>query len=526
MSRSLAFAAAVIVLTAAALAFRLPNLGNRPFHGDEAVHAFKFRDVWEKGVYRYDPNEYHGPTIYYAALPAVAAKGRQGFATTQEADYRLPIAVAGALMIPALLLIRDGLGRRAVLWAGLLTALSPAFVFYSRYYIQEVFLALFTLGFLACWWRYRMSGKVGWIVACGASAGLMIATKETAPIAFVAAGVAWLVTSRLLPEQKGPLDKGKRAVIIKRVAVVAISALAVAYLFLSGFFSHPLGPLGYYQSYTPWLQRARATDIHNYPWSHYLSLLAWTHRAKGPVWSEGLILGLALLGALMAFARRQSDPESGHAGFVRFIAVYTLVLTAIYSAIPYKTPWLVLSFLSGMILLAGYAASSIVDAAQSLPAKLILGGLLLAGCAQLGWQAYRTSFVYHSDGRNPYVYAQPVPDVVGLANRVNELARFHPQKEAMPVKVFSVDEYYWPLPWYLRRLSNVGYWAELPANVSAPIVIASPAFDEALTPRLPDHLMTGIYGLRRGTFMQLFVSMQVWEPYVMSRPKPPPSPDE
>src|ERR1051325_6775812 len=145
-----AFLVVLLLLTAGALALRLPSLGNRPFHGDEAVHAFKFRELWEHGVYRYDPNEFHGPSLYYAALPTVQSNGRHSFAETRESDYRLATALVGIALIPLLALIRDGLGRRATLFSALSIAISPAFVFYSRYYIQEIFLVFFTFAAIGC----------------------------------------------------------------------------------------------------------------------------------------------------------------------------------------------------------------------------------------------------------------------------------------------------------------------------------------------------------------------------------------
>ena len=148
-----AFFVALLTLMLGALLLRLPDLGNRPFHGDEAVHAVKFRDLWEKGVYRYDANEFHGPTIYYAALPAMWLRGRRDFVATQEADYRLPIVLFGAALLLWLAPLADGPGRWSALWAATFIALSPAFVFYSRYFIQEMLLAFFTLGALACGWR-------------------------------------------------------------------------------------------------------------------------------------------------------------------------------------------------------------------------------------------------------------------------------------------------------------------------------------------------------------------------------------
>src|SRR5207249_2852471 len=89
-----------------------------------------------------------------------------------------------------------------------------------------------------------------------------------------------------------------------RALIFGAVSLAVAYLFLSGFLSHPTGPLGYFQSFTPWIHRAGATDIHNHPWYYYLSILIWSHRASGPVWSEGLIIGLAMFGGISAFRQK------------------------------------------------------------------------------------------------------------------------------------------------------------------------------------------------------------------------------
>ena len=62
--------------------------------------------------------------------------------------------IFGIGLIGLLLLLTDGLGKTAVATAALLTAISPAMVFYSRYYIQEMLLVFFTLAALGCGWRY------------------------------------------------------------------------------------------------------------------------------------------------------------------------------------------------------------------------------------------------------------------------------------------------------------------------------------------------------------------------------------
>ncbi len=81
------------------------------------------------------------------------------------------------------------------------------------------------------------------------------------------------------------------------------------------------------------------------------------HSGKGPIWSEGLILALALIGILSVFTGK--NWTEGNRNFIRFLALYTIILTVIYSAISYKTPWCLLSFWNGMILLAGVGARDI-----------------------------------------------------------------------------------------------------------------------------------------------------------------------
>jgi predicted membrane-bound mannosyltransferase len=65
--RYLLFAIAVL----AGVLLRLPWLDLRPLHVDEAVHAVKFGELLERHTYRYDPVEYHGPTLnYFTLIPA------------------------------------------------------------------------------------------------------------------------------------------------------------------------------------------------------------------------------------------------------------------------------------------------------------------------------------------------------------------------------------------------------------------------------------------------------------------------
>ncbi len=522
-----ALVAVLVVLTVGALWFRLPVLDNRPMHGDEAVHAFKFRELWEKGDYRYDYNEYHGPTIYYAELPVVWLQGRKNFTEVTPSDYRLSTVLFGAAMLLLLLPLSNALGKHGVVVSALLLAISPAFVFYSRDYIQEVLLAFFTLGMLACGWRYTRHLRYSWLIGAAVFAGLMIATKETAVITFVACGLAFPLTSFWTKRADG-ISPDLRRLWNSKFAPVAVGVtLLTAALFLTCFFKHPQAAADYLRSYTPWLGRAHGTNLHRHPWYYYLQILIWSKTGASPVWSEGLIMGLALVGGIAALLPKERGRLESSTQFARYLTFTSFLLTAAYSVIPYKTPWCVLSFLLCFILLAGIGAIALMRLLPGSLLKTVASLALLAGYWQLGAQSYRTSYVAYLDSANPYVYAQPVADVVELGQRLEKLTLAYHEHNAMVIKVFSKDQYYWPLPWYLREFPNIGYYQGVPEDAQAPIVLADPDYEDQLDKKLgPTHLMNHIYGLRPGAFFEIWIHMDVWEAYLNWKKTQPQPKDE
>ena len=123
-------------------------------HNDEAVHAIKFGKLWQHGGYKYDPNEHHGPSLYYAALALGRLTFGPDFDHYTEARLRWVTVLFGLGLILLLPLLTDGIGRQGAAWAGLFTAVSPAFVFYSRDFIHEMLLVFFAFLALVSGWRY------------------------------------------------------------------------------------------------------------------------------------------------------------------------------------------------------------------------------------------------------------------------------------------------------------------------------------------------------------------------------------
>ncbi len=511
------FALGLLVVGIGALALRLPQLNLRPMHNDEAVNAIKFRDLWNKGKFVYDPHEYHGPTLHYSTLVSARLNPSPDFDSFGEATFRRVTLVFGVALILLLPWLADGLGRAETLCAAVLTAISPALVFYSRYYIHETLLVFFTGVLISAAWRYWRTRHLGWCLLAGAALGLMHATKETFVLAIAALVAALLLTGAWGRWVEGRTMAAKPDLNPTHLGAALVVALLVSVTLFSSIFTNASGPLDSVRTYLPWLSRAGGNSPHVHPWYFYLQRLACFRPANSPVWSEGLILILAAIGLASAFKRRTvQGPDSV---LVRVIAFYTVTLTLVYSVISYKTPWCLLGFLHGMILLAGVGAVAAIRFWNQRGPRIVTAALLIVAAVHLGWQAWRASYVYYADRKNPYVYAHTSPDILNLVEKVEALARVHPKGREMLIKVMAADSDYWPLPWYLRRFTQIGWWDRIPADPLAPVMIVSSKFEAAFDGR-PEksHLMTGYYQLRPEVFVELYVELNLWRAYLQSRP--------
>jgi len=536
--------ALILAIAAGAFAFRLPHLDIRAMHTDEAVHAVKLGILMDTGTYTYNPNEYHGPTLYYFTLPFLWLTGVHSYAEIpSEVPLRIVTVIFGVGLIMLLLLIRDGIGRPAAACAAALTAVSPAMVFYSRYYIQEVLLAFFTFTAIAAGWRYYRSRNIWWALLAGISLGLMYASKETCVIAYGCMLVAAVLTTvwnrkivplEVAPTSDGKTTQGKEQSLLNpwHIAAVILVAAIVAALCLTAALTQPRAILDSMLTYVQYVHRASTGDsstsgsgLHNHPWYYYVRMLAYARYGSRLWWSEAFILLLALVG-LAATLRSRSLAEM-HIGFARFLAIYALLMTVTYSAIPYKTPWCMLSFLHGLILTAGIGAAAVYGRFKNRPVRVIMCILMFTGLYHLGLQSYRGSFVYHSDSRNPYVYGHTSTDLLKLVDRVEQIAEVHPDGYDMLVEVVVPGADYWPLPWYLRRFSRVGYWDALPDrehlaspavhSAHGPLIITSPSLEHELRAELQSPYQTEYFGLRPDVLLVTYIKSDLWEEFLEGR---------
>ncbi len=401
--------AQVCAVAAIAALLRLPHLSERPMHADEAVLAYKLGTLLEERTWSYDPRDHHGPVLLYATAPAARIAGAGSWRTLTEPILRFVPALAGTALAAV----------TALAWpvGGLFVALSPAMVFHSVYYIPEMFLVLFTASCVLAVRRYAGERRARWMVLAGIFAGLMYATKETAVIA-----LACLAFAALLRPPAAHL------------VYAVLAALATAALLLT--------PAGLVDSvaglFTVWIRRAIGPSLHTHPPWFYLGLLA---RTELPI----------LLGAAAAVFIRPRE---------RTLGIFALLMLAVYSLLPYKTPWSIMSAFWALAALAGATAES---ALRRHPRAA--GAVTLAAAAALFWPAPAAV----------WTYAGTHPDIRRIAS---DLERFG---NGVRVQVIS-QQNVWPLPWYLRPFPNAGYLREVPPGAPlAPVVLATPEMEEQIT---------------------------------------------
>ncbi len=509
----------------------------RTFHPDEANQAFTTGRLLETGACPYSPADYHGPTLHYAAAAIQKAAGHDSTAALDATLLRAtPMAFAVlALVLGFLAVRRIARSASAALAFAVLLATAPMFVFFATDFIHEMPLACFTMmmlwaaaGYLSPQTgrpsaaRGGRDGRGRFALLFGVAAGLAFATKETCALTFAAAAIAALP---LLP-------RWLRARAAAAPAAGGFGAASHAALALAGFL---LSSALLYSSFTAdWsgvysafvaapLEYARramgdaasaGAPAHVHPWWQYLKWLFGCTRDGAAHWSrrfseiavlaQALLLLIPTAGFCAVFRRRlwQSTSRSLRS-WLLFSCAYTLALFALYSALPYKTPWCALQILLGLMLSLALGQALVAEILAGACPKT-KGARLLAALLPVALAA-AIALADHLPGLRrmaadpdskeiPYNYASASPQVKAMAAAIGDALRG--QDCAFPfVAVALPAEDTWPLPFYLRSVNGrVGYWTrfeelEALAGIGArPNVVVVPAEEGHLVQPLFPHL--------------------------------------
>ncbi len=524
-----------VLIALLALAVRLPQLGERPMHTDESINAYIIGQLLDGKSFQYDPQDRHGPALAAFTLPLVKLQGATNFSELTESELRLSTVLAGTATV---LLFGAGVemfGFVACFIAALLFAFAPLPVYYNRYFIHESFFVLATFGLILYGWRAMQKKSVGLAALAGGCGGLMLAAKETAPLHFFALTLAalavrlWSVRIRsraatapqiirtdncLLPSHPKLPKMILSAVIVFIFVTILLftwlgenwPALAELFHAVSNFTARA-GGQGHEKPF--WYYAKLLCD----DWSGRISAQSWFSRANfkllGNGWSGMIVAILALLGIVSVTLQLLGRPRQQPLAPRIFLTVYALAIFAIYSAIPYKTPWLALNFWLPVALLTGIAVEWIWFAST----KWWVRGLILIFLFGLGYLVQQDMrfrvFTKSADERNPYAYSHTVEDLLDLPKRIEDVAK---QNNLTQPRIAIVAADAWPLPWYLRKFSQVGFWQPGQETGAADFYITIGDLSDPLKERLK-FFKWEYFGVRPGVILVL------WSP--ASSPKTP-----
>ncbi len=575
-----------LLITAIAVFLRFVALTIKPLHHDEGVNGWFLTNLFRDGVYKYDPANYHGPTLYYISLAFTKVFGLETY------SIRASVAVWGVLVVILAFFLRRYIGKIGSLFAALFLALSPGMVYISRYFIHEMFFVFLSLGvvvsvvffieqrragvlaifwtaliLLVCFlpstlklastlggeseasvWAFRAGffivqavlvglvlrmllswndGRAIYLLLASACVSLLFATKETAFITLGTMLIAcvcvwiWRRIFKIDGDTAVPADNGDSEDFavessptsdgLTRIAdedltwrkfrealgsgtdltLIVVSSVVVflfiTVLFFSSFFTYADGVKAAIDAYALWTKTGSKDHTQNGPWAY----LKWGMEIEAP------ILILSTLGLLIAFVKARHR-------FAMFAGLWAFGLFAAYSIIPYKTPWLAISFLLPMCIAAGYAINETLGA-RNTSVKLTGGLLALIATAVLTYQTYDLNFVNYDDERQAYVYAHTNRELLDLLQQIEHYAEKSGRGADAKIEVVSPD--YWPMVWYLRNYKQANFHGHIVDVTDSEMIVAkkNDQDDDVIKKYSSKYEYVASYALRPGVDLVLLV---------------------
>jgi predicted membrane-bound mannosyltransferase len=219
---------------------------------------------------------------------------------------------------------------------------------------------------------------------------------------------------------------------------------------------------------------------------------------------ESPVFILSALGTLIALIKARHR-------FAIFSAFWAFGMLTAYTLIPYKTPWLALSFLLPMCIIGGYGINELL-ASKHIGAKIAGGLLAIAALIVMTYQSYELNFVRYDDDSMPYVYAHTRREFLELVSEIDRFADKSGKGKEAVIQIVSPD--YWPLVWYVKDYKHANFFGRMVDADNAEMIIAKKNDQDAEAIRrfAANYEYEGSYTLRPGVDLMLLVRKDIADP--------------
>ncbi len=437
----LIFIGLFILVLGVSTIFRYQYLHDRPVHTDEAENAYILAADIQGDHYQFNPAHHHGPTLNYFLRIASSLHGFDNFKTMDMAIFRGWITAIGILTLALFYLLRSSISATALLASTILAGVSTLLVYYSNYVIHETLLGFFAIGLVATSIQFLQKPGRLKAIFIGLFLGLLLSTKITSLILLFSWAIA---VATLYPANIAWIRTQSLKKLAGYTFIISLSAIAVCVTFYSSFFQHMQGISDALSS----LFVYHTESGHEKPWHYFISNFFLPHFNQPFSIYEPSLLSLAFIGAANSIWNKIKANSLNCNCIGIFITVSIIVQILTYSAIAYKTPWLILVTWLHLALLAGIGFDFVCKQTKPLFRGVILIVFLVTIILQLK-VTHRANVRFHSDVRNPMAYSPTSSNIEYLPEFLSKF----PTTEHIGV----YGEFMWPLPWYLRNLDTITY---------------------------------------------------------------------
>lgn len=515
------------------------QLGLKPLHHDESLHAFYSWELFKGMGYAYNPMM-HGPLLFHFNALMYYLLGDSDF------TCRVAPALMGLLTLTLVFFLRPYLGRAGALFTGLMVAISPSFTYFGRFIRNDIYIAAFTMLMVYGLFRYLDTRKPKFLYLGALGLALSFCTKEvtyiTGSIFVTFLFFRWLWEYTTRPSGGNVMTEVLRGLMQDRRPFWISTAIffGIVFILYSTVFTHPRGFLdAFTKSLSYWLgqhevQRGSqpvyfyAGLIPLYETLAFLGALAglvYYSFLKDPAGRTWRLLAFLILGAAWWLFAAQGDQTfglifslllvalgggllayfsfNGKNIFVTFLMVWTLAAFSNYSFAGERMPWLILHPLLPMTLLTGHLLGELWERFRKRRAWLLAAFGLLAAM-----MLHNTSLVnFKGGGANPselLVYVQSSTDVPQVVRQLTNMSKR--LTGGLDMKITCEDYCSWPFAWYLRDFKSVGYPKYTSTQAQGtieenPIIItgvemAAPGHDDRMAELLAEKYVAQRYKLR------------------------------
>ncbi|MGD9762662.1 MAG: flippase activity-associated protein Agl23 [Candidatus Binatia bacterium] len=449
-----------------AVFLRTYELGVRPYHHDESIHAFFSWKILENGFsdYKYDP-VYHGPTLYFSTALMMALFGDNDF------TGRLSAVVFGLGVLAFAWPLRRYLGRWGALAFLVLVTFSPSWTYFTRFVRHDIYLALCNLAAVYCAFRYAETGRAKFLYISSAALAFAFTNKEDmyliAPL-YVMSLVAMELWGVWRGEQRLPDAIRTSAGFLRRSLVPLLTALVIfAIIWLAMYTS-----FGTNRRMLEWGGLAPVRDALIYWWGqHSIKRIAgpWYYYIPELVLYEPLIVFPALAAVLGALSQKRPPDR-----FTRFCVVWGLGSLAIYAWANEKVPWLLIPQMLPLTLLAARWFGRVIETgALRRPGPALATAAV--GVLTL-WSLVEANFLYDAPrpDQDPnkrretmLSYVQSTYDINRAMERIEAVGK--QLGTGTQTRLAVSGNATWPFSWYLRHYPV--NWASNLRDIDVPVLI-------------------------------------------------------